>query len=103
MTDMLDILRDIADAVVKAVGLIPGPELGKDIEMGADGTPTSEVDKVAENTVLDYIVRNNVPLNVLSEEIGYVDNGFEDTLVLDPWPSGRAVFRTSVTRISATS
>ena len=81
---MLDILRDIADAVVKAVGLIPGPELGKDIEMGADGTPTSEVDKVAENTVLDYIVRNNVPLNVLSEEIGYVDNGFEDTLVLDP-------------------
>lgn len=84
MMDMLDILRDIADAVVKAVGLIPGPELGKDIEMGADGTPTSEVDKVAENTVLDYIVRNNVPLNVLSEEIGYVDNGFEDTLVLDP-------------------
>lgn len=84
MENILDTLKAIADAVAEAVGLIPDPERGRDVEMGADGTPTLEVDKVAENTVLDYIVRNGVPLNVLSEEIGYVDNGFEDTLVLDP-------------------
>ncbi len=84
MEDILDTLKAIADAVVEAVGLIPGPEMGRDVEMGADGTPTLEVDKVAENTVLDFIIRNGVPLNVLSEEIGYVDNGFEETLVLDP-------------------
>ncbi len=84
MESMLKTLEAIADAVAEAVRLIPRQEMGKDIEMGADGTPTSEVDKVAENTVLDYIVRNAVPLNVLSEEIGYVDNGFDETLVLDP-------------------
>ena len=85
MDSLIETLSAIADAVKKAVDLIPTlEERGKDVEMGADGTPTSEVDKIAENTVLDYIVRNNVPLNVLSEEIGYVDNGFDDILVLDP-------------------
>ncbi|MCQ2079711.1 MAG: NAD(+)/NADH kinase [archaeon] len=85
MESLLDTLSAIADAVKKAVDLIPTlEERGVDLEIGADGTPTSEVDKVAENTVLDYILRHNVPLNVLSEEIGYVDNGFEEVLVLDP-------------------
>ena len=85
MDSLLETLASIADAVKKAVDLIPTlEERGVDIAMGADGTPTSEVDKIAENTVLDYLVRNNVPLNVLSEEIGYVDNGYEDVLVLDP-------------------
>ena len=85
MEDLLKTLSDIADAVTSAVRLIPTlEERGKDIEIGADGTPTSEVDKVAENTVLDYIVRNAVPLNVLSEEIGYVDYGYDEVLILDP-------------------
>ena len=85
MDSLLETLSAIADAVKKAVDLIPTlEERGKDLGMGADGTSTSEVDKIAENTVLDYIVRHNIPLNVLSEEIGYVDNGYEDVLVLDP-------------------
>ncbi len=85
MDSLLETLSAIADEVKKAVDLIPTlEERGKDIELGADGTPTSEVDKVAENTVLDYIIRHNVPLNVLSEEIGFVDYGYDDVLVLDP-------------------
>ena len=85
MGELLNTLSKIADAVSDAIRLIPSlEERGKDIEMGADGTPTSEIDKVAENTVLDYILRNAVPLNVLSEEIGFVDYGYEETLVLDP-------------------
>ncbi|MBQ4368173.1 MAG: sugar kinase, partial [Candidatus Methanomethylophilus sp.] len=85
MDSLLETLSAIADAVKKSVDLIPTlEERGKDLGMGADGTSTSEVDKIAENTVLDYIARHNIPLNVLSEEIGYVDNGYEDVLVLDP-------------------
>ncbi len=85
MKDLLKVLSDIADAVQKAVDLIPSlGERGEYIGMGADGTPTSEIDKIAENTVLDYIVRHKVPLNVLSEEIGFVDYGYSETLVLDP-------------------
>ena len=82
---MIDILREIADKVADAIALIPDSRFrGEEICMGADGTPTSQIDKVAENTVLDHIARNGIRLNVLSEEIGYVDNGAEDTLVLDP-------------------
>lgn len=85
MSELLETLAAIADVVKEAIGKIPTlEERGKDVEMGADGTPTSLIDKIAENTVLDYIARHHVPLNVLSEEIGYVDNGAEETLVLDP-------------------
>ena len=82
---MMDILASIADAVTDAVRAIPSNvDLGEEICMGADGTPTSQVDKIAENTVLMYIESHKVPFNVLSEEIGFVDNGASDTLILDP-------------------
>lgn len=82
---MMDVLSDIADAVEEAIKKIPDSKCkGECIGMGADGTSTSQIDKVAENTVLAYIQKNNIPLNILSEEIGFVDNGAEDTLVLDP-------------------
>jgi fructose-1,6-bisphosphatase/inositol monophosphatase family enzyme len=51
---------------------------------GASGSETSKIDKYAEDAVLDHIERENVDLNVLSEEVGYVDRGAERTLVLDP-------------------
>ena len=82
---MMEVLVSIADAVMDAVRNIPrNVDLGEEICMGADGTPTSQVDKIAENTVLMYIASHKVPLNVLSEEIGFVDNGAKDTLILDP-------------------
>jgi NAD+ kinase len=82
---MLDILSRIADAVEEAVMKMPDSKSrGECIGIGADGTSTSQIDKVAENVVLDFLQRNNIPLNVLSEEIGFVDNGGKETLVLDP-------------------
>ena len=81
----LEVLKAIGAAVKENIDKIPTQEeKGRDIEMGADGTPTALIDKVAENTVLDYIVRNDIALNVLSEEIGFIDNGAEETMVLDP-------------------
>ncbi len=82
---MMDILSDIADAVEEAIKMIPGSGArGECIGIGADGTSTSQIDKIAENTVLSYLQKNNIQLNVLSEEIGFVDNGAKETLVLDP-------------------
>ncbi len=82
---MMDSLTVIADAVEQAIRAIPeGVDLGEELCMGADGTPTSQIDKIAENTVLMCIERNRFPMNVLSEEIGFVDNGAKDTLILDP-------------------
>ena len=82
---MMETLSAIADAVESAINLIPDLKTrGEDTGMGADGTYTSQIDKIAENTVLDYIMRHNIPLNILSEEIGFVDNDANETLVLDP-------------------
>jgi fructose-1,6-bisphosphatase/inositol monophosphatase family enzyme len=54
------------------------------IGIGADGTETLRIDQLAEKAILDIV--DTVPggLNVLSEEVGWVDNGAEYTLVVDP-------------------
>ncbi len=54
---------------------------GAEIRMGADGTPTQHIDRVAEDVALEVI---DGQANVLSEEAGFVDNGCRYTLVLDP-------------------
>ena len=82
---MIETLRKIADEVARTIALIPeGTDIGKEVCIGADGTPTDEIDKIAENAVLRYIAANDIKLNILSEEIGYVDNGGKETLILDP-------------------
>ena len=81
----IDTLSAIADAVETEIAKIPDARCrGDEICIGADGTPTSRIDKMAENAVLMFLEREDVPLNVLSEEIGFVDRGYDETLVLDP-------------------
>lgn len=55
--------------------------LGEEVEMGADGTPTQHVDKVAEDIAL---LAADGRMNVLSEEAGFIDYGMEYTMVIDP-------------------
>ena len=81
----METLSGIADAVQAAIEKIPNSRCkGEEVCMGADGTPTSQIDKVAENAALMHIQSNRILLNILSEEIGFVDNGAEETLVMDP-------------------
>lgn len=50
--------------------------------IGADGTETFVLDEVVEAPVLDVCSRHGV--NVLSEEVGWIDRGSAITLVVDP-------------------
>lgn len=52
--------------------------------MGADGTPTEELDRLAETAILKVLDAEGVDWNLLSEEIGYVPRGGQSTLVVDP-------------------
>ena len=72
--DYLKSLCDsIADAVSESIkGMVGNPASGVMIEMGADGTPTKSIDKVAENAVLSELRRSGSSFKVLSEEIGEV-------------------------------
>lgn len=59
-------------------------ERAAEVGMGADGTPTCRIDQAAEGLLLRLMDDKDVPLNVLSEEAGFIDRGYERTLVMDP-------------------
>jgi fructose-1,6-bisphosphatase/inositol monophosphatase family enzyme len=54
------------------------------VGIGADGTPTQLIDKLCEQEAIRSIREEGESLNLLSEEVGWVDFGAENTLVLDP-------------------
>jgi fructose-1,6-bisphosphatase/inositol monophosphatase family enzyme len=68
-------------------------KLGKTIGLGADGTPTSYIDKVAEDVALKILAKSLTPVNLLSEEIGFVDFGGKYVFVLDPVDGTRNAYR----------
>ena len=77
-------ILDMAKYVTEKVLAVPQEQRGKKVAMGADGTDTSYIDKVAEDAIFQFMDRNNVQANILSEEAGYVDRGFDEVLVIDP-------------------
>ncbi|MFP3255359.1 MAG: inositol monophosphatase family protein [Thermoplasmata archaeon] len=84
---MIDHLKKISLDVKRAVDefMENSPEIsGEIIKIGADGTPTSRLDIVAEDVVFKYVEENDLPLNILSEEYGFLARGYDKTLVLDP-------------------
>ena len=82
---MRDLLETISDQVRKKVNSLPQDfDRSKELCMGADGTPTLSIDKVAEDVIVEYITDKEIELNILSEEAGYIDNKAEKTLVIDP-------------------
>ena len=82
---MKDILHLMARKVREAERALPrGHDRTEELYMGADGTPTCAVDKVAEDIILQFVEEQDLPFNVLSEEIGFVDRKQAKTLVIDP-------------------
>jgi fructose-1,6-bisphosphatase/inositol monophosphatase family enzyme len=68
-------------------------KLGKTIGVGADGSPTSYIDKVAEDVALKILERSETKANLLSEEAGFVDFGGTYVFVLDPVDGTRNAYR----------
>ncbi len=78
-------LTKIADEVYSAYKQLPKDYDGHLIVgKGASGSSTSKIDKFAEDAILAYLDDKELPLNVLSEEAGYIDRGGKKTLVVDP-------------------
>jgi len=59
-------------------------KFNNNVGLGADGTITKYVDKLAEDAAIRYIKRSKIKVNILSEEIGFVDRAGKYTFVLDP-------------------
>jgi len=57
-------------------------ELAEKVQVGADGTDTTRLDILVDTAIAEVINRHRV--NLLSEEIGVIDNGSATTLIIDP-------------------
>jgi len=84
-------LKNLCDSISAAVSnsiktMIGQPSSGMMVAMGADGTPTKSIDRIAENTVLLKLKDSRLGFKVLSEERGEVliGNDPEYYVFLDP-------------------
>jgi myo-inositol-1(or 4)-monophosphatase len=86
-SDLLILCDNAAKAVAYAIKEMAGTLAGGQmVKMGADGTPTKQIDRAAENAVLDTLRSSGLGFQVLSEEIGEVMIGEKPDyfLHLDP-------------------
>lgn len=81
---MRDILRKAAEQTHLAIQGLPREEWHEVVGRGADGSPTTRVDRVAEDAVRHVLSGAGVDLNLLSEESEFVDRGYELTAIVDP-------------------
>lgn len=83
-----EVCQDLIEESQRAISpLIGSSEGGEIVKMGADGTPTTLIDQVAENKVMEVLKGVDRPLTLISEEIGEVrigDGSSEAILVVDP-------------------
>jgi len=68
-------------------------KLGKTVGIGADGSPTSYIDQVAEDVAIRILEKSEVRVNLLSEEKGFVDFGGSSVFILDPVDGTRNAYR----------
>jgi len=79
---LADALRAAAAAFGAARRQYDRAALAEKVQMGADGTPTMRLDILVDTAIAEVIDKHRV--NLLSEEIGVIDNGSAVTLVVDP-------------------
>jgi fructose-1,6-bisphosphatase/inositol monophosphatase family enzyme len=68
-------------------------KFGCTVGIGADGAVTKYIDKIAEDAAVDYIKKSRTKVDILSEEIGFIDNNGRYTFVLDPIDGTRNAYR----------
>lgn len=58
--------------------------LAEIVGLGADGADTTHIDQVAEDAALAFLESAQPRMNILSEEIGFLDRGSSLTAIVDP-------------------
>ena len=54
------------------------------VGMGADGTATHYLDKICEDIIIQGVNEMDIPVNIVSEEAGIINRGYDTNLVIDP-------------------
>jgi fructose-1,6-bisphosphatase/inositol monophosphatase family enzyme len=94
--DLKVLAKKTVETVARKVKKAASTEFYKfrsNIGLGADGTVTKYIDKLAEDAAITYLNKSKIKVNILSEEIGFIDNGADYTFVLDPLDGTRNAYR----------
>lgn len=84
MNDVLGFIKKLAVETSKYVKEnVESENADKIVKIGSYNSPTSKLDYDTEKFVIDF-VKAEFNWNILSEEIGLIDNGSDITLVVDP-------------------
>lgn len=85
MSNLKALFYTIANEVERTIkSMVRKVNLGEDLGIGADGTPTKLIDDAAEQVIFKVLKEKGENVNILSEEAGFIDNKAEKTLVIDP-------------------
>jgi fructose-1,6-bisphosphatase/inositol monophosphatase family enzyme len=84
---------DVVSRKIKRVQSTDFFRFGSNIGIGADGTVTKYVDKIAEDAAFNFLNKSKVKINILSEEVGLIDNKSKYTMVIDPIDGTRNAYR----------
>ncbi|HKJ96837.1 MAG TPA: inositol monophosphatase family protein, partial [Thermoplasmataceae archaeon] len=85
MDPVFRIFEDIGRSIIDSVKSLNLKEDRSRITgMGADGTNTHFIDKIAEDILMEQVKSGDLPYNIISEEIGLVDRGYGENLIVDP-------------------
>lgn len=80
------ILADLANAAAAAITEAwtgyDREKLQEEVAIGADGTPSFFIDQLVEDRIIGALKPHSV--NLLSEEIGFLDGGYAETVIIDP-------------------
>ena len=70
----------VREAVVRA----EYHRLAEVVGLGADGADTTHIDQIAEDAALACLEASELRMNILSEEVGFLDRGSALTAIVDP-------------------
>ncbi len=85
MDPLFHIFEEIGNSIIDAAKSIKVKEDRFRVTgMGADGTDTHYIDKIAEDIFMEHVEANDLPYNIVSEELGTLDRGYDQNLVVDP-------------------
>lgn len=84
MKGMKRLLHEIAAGVQEEVDRTRGRDWSKIVGNSADGGLTRLIDWLAEDVILKMVKERGEKLNILTEELGWIDNKASLTLIIDP-------------------
>ncbi|WP_393971642.1 hypothetical protein OXIME_000213 [Oxyplasma meridianum] len=85
MTSYYNNLESIGKEAMEALNSMLDREVRFDVTgMGADGTATKVPDKICEDILINRVKELDLPFNIISEEVGMVERGYRDYMLVDP-------------------